>query len=354
MLHGSLLIAFAASAGAMHAPGRRDHTIKKDLVAAKKPELKPPAFLKRAYGVCGMATAAAWSTVVCTTIRSNQPPGALMPSSTHAIFARSSVLSAVPLVASCYYTLASSCGSWDQLGSDTCRTLNLALAAACVGSALWVGFAPHITQIPGSSPPASHWSPSSNPLQRGLPRAALIGAYGASAALSGAVWVRSLPEDVRAKPLTWPGRIVDGVSKSLVSLGPADVNDPVAVKYSLLATSFALLTAMPLLLPFPFAVVPSWTGRRCSRAFPTWTLLAAATSYNLKEAAESGKLYTESTYKALSSGLAGMGALYLLAKGGAIFIDPSFPVHYGIVRQVFPLQAAAATAMSLTLRPDTK
>ena len=98
----------------------------------------------------------------------------------------------------------------------------------------------------------------------------------------------------------------------------------------------------------------SSSERRCSRAFPAWTLLAAATSYNLKEAAESGKLYTESTYKALSSGLAGMGALYLLAKGGAIFIDPSFPVHYGIVRQVFPLQAAAATAMSLTLRPDTK
>ena len=75
---------------------------------------------------------------------------------------------------------------------------------------------------------------------------------------------------------------------------------------------------------------------------------------DLTQAAESGKLDTESTYKALSSGLAGMGALYLLAKGGAIFIDPSFPVHYGIVRQVFPLQAAAATAMSLTLRPDTK
>ena len=53
MLRGSLLIAFAASAGAMHAT-RRDHTtIKKDLVAAKKPDVKPPAFLKRAYGVCG-------------------------------------------------------------------------------------------------------------------------------------------------------------------------------------------------------------------------------------------------------------------------------------------------------------
>ena len=66
---------------------------------------------------------------------------------------------------------------------------------------------------------------------------------------------------------------------------------------------------------------------------------------NLKEAAESGKLYADSTCKALSSGLAGFGALYLLAKGGAIFIDPSFPVHYKIVAQVFPLQAAAATAM---------
>ena len=48
--------------------------------------------------------------------------------------------------------------------------------------------------------------------------------------------------------------------------------------------------------PFPFAVCPSWTGRRISRAFPAWTLLAAASSISLKEAVESGKLLTDKTY----------------------------------------------------------
>ena len=38
--------------------------------------------------------------------------------------------------------------------------------------------------------------------------------------------------------------------------------------------------------PSPTQVIPSWTGRRLSRAFPAWTFLAAVSTYNLKEAAE--------------------------------------------------------------------
>jgi hypothetical protein len=319
--------------------------LKDNLLAAKAPVSRPPAFLQKAYATCGLATTAAWSYVVTSTIRSNQPVGALMPSSTHGLFARTSVLSAVPLIASCYMALASaSKDSWEKLGSADSRRLNLALATAGVGSALWVGFAPIITQIPGKG--VSHQS------YTGATRAALIGSYGSAAAFSAAVWARSLPEDARKKPLSWPGRVVDGVAKSLVSLGPADPADPAQVKYSLLSTSFLVLTAVPLLCQFPAAVVPSWTGRRCSRAFPAWTLLAAATSYTLKEAAESGKLLTDPTYRALSGGLTGLGALYLAAKAGAVFIDPSFPVHYGIVSKVFPAQFAAAVLIGLTLRPD--
>jgi hypothetical protein len=48
----------------------------------------PPKFLKWAYTAAGTATMAAWSTMVYTTIRSNQPPGALMPSPQHGFFAR--------------------------------------------------------------------------------------------------------------------------------------------------------------------------------------------------------------------------------------------------------------------------
>ena len=74
-------------------------------------------------------------------------------------------------------------------------------------------------------------------------QARLIGAYGAAAALCAAVWVQSLPEESR-NPLTWPKRIGDGVSKAIVSIAPQDANDPVQVKYSLIASSMLIFTAM--------------------------------------------------------------------------------------------------------------
>ena len=46
----------------------------------------------------------------------------------------------------------------------------------------------------------SHQDYSSKPLLRN----ALMGAYAGSAALSAAVWARSLPEDVRSNPLPSP------------------------------------------------------------------------------------------------------------------------------------------------------
>merc|ERR1712238_224395 len=100
---------------------------------------------------------------------------------------------------------------------------------------------------------------------------------------SAAVWRCGLSEEVRNNPLSWPGRIADGVAQSIVSLAPASVDNPVTVKYSLLTSGFLVLTAIQLLGPHPLAVIPSWTGRRISRAFPAWTFLAAVTSFDLKE-----------------------------------------------------------------------
>ena len=180
-----------------------------------------------------------------------------------------------------------------------------------------------------------------------------MGAYGAGAALGAAVWASSLPPDARAKPWTWPGRVADGVARSLVSLSPRCADDPVNVKYSLLAASFGLFTAVGF-GPFPMAVMPSWTGRRCSRAFPAWTLLAAVSSYNLKEARESGRRLADRSYRTLSNGLAAFGGAYLAARVGAVFVDPSFPVHYKVVTQVIGYQALAAAMIGLTLRPDTE
>lgn len=344
-------------------------------------EPKPPGFLKLSYVVTGLATTGAWTTVVMTSIRSNQPLGAMMPSWQHGVFARMGALSALPLIASCFATLASKSDSWEALSSDTCRRLNLALVASGVGSALWVNFADVITRIPGAVPKVETVVQSPVGAQgfatqhgmktvtlkkaheaaqyvchqsyKGAIKYGLIASYGSAAALGAAIWIRSLPEEVRKDPLSWLGRLADGVCKSLVSLAPANVNDPTNVKYAILSTSFLLFTALQL-HSFPTAVIPSWTGRRCSRAFPAWTLMAAVSAYNLKEARENGKLFSEDTYRTLSNGLAGLGAVYLSAKVGAVFFDPSFPVHYGLVKQVPAWAAASAALIGLTLRPDNK
>jgi hypothetical protein len=324
-----------------------------DLVAARKAEPKPHGFLPLAYSACGLATTAAWSRIVFTTIRSNQPLGMMMPTYQHGLFARTGAMSAAPLIVSCFAVLASaSKDSWEELGAPTCRRLNLALVTAGTASALWVGFAAHLTQLPGTTPLASHFGGA---WYSGVQRAALLGSFGSAAALSAAVWARSLPEDVRNKPLTWPGRVADGLAKSLVSLAPKNRDDPVNVKYALLCSSFLLLTAVPILASpsFPLSVIPSWTGRRLSRAFPAWTFLAAVSTYNLKEAAENGKLLADQSYRTLSRGIKGFGAVYLSAKVGAIFFDPSFPEAYHAVKLVPGPALAAILAVGLTLRPDT-
>ena len=198
----------------------------------------------------------------------------------------------------------------------------------------------------GKLPPQCHQA------YKGVTLAALIASYASAAALGAVVWARSLPEEVRRNPLSWPGRVTDGVCKSLVSLAPANIDDPTNVKYAILSSSFLLFTALQL-HQFPTAVIPSWTGRRCSRAFPAWTLLAAVSSLNLKEAREKGgHIWASDTYRTLSNGLTAFGAIYLSAKVGAIFLDPSFPGHYGLVKQVPAWAAASAALIGLTLQPD--
>jgi len=301
------------------------------------------------YTACGLAATAAWSTIVYTTIRSNQPLGAMMPSWQHQFYARIGAMSAVPLIGSAFYTLASSASkssSWDGMSTPTCRRHNLAIAASSVASALWVGFAPIITKIPGTDPLVSHQ------IYKGAMRAGLIGCYGSAAALGAAVWARTLPEDVRGNPFKWPGHIADGVSKSLMSLAPACLDNPVNVKYSLLASSFLIFTGLQL-GSHPLSAIPTWTGRRCSRAFAAWTILGATTAFDLKEATENDTLGSH-TSRALSNGLKGFGSMYLLARAGCVLLDPSWPHAYHAITQV-PAWATAAIFMTgLALRSDKK
>mmetsp|Transcript_31142 Transcript_31142/g.45583 ORF Transcript_31142/g.45583 Transcript_31142/m.45583 type:complete len:395 (+) Transcript_31142:110-1294(+) len=310
----------------------------------------PPAqFLKWAYGACGLATTAAWSTALFTTVRSNQPVGAMMPCWQHQFFARVGGMAAVPLIVGGFGVLACSASrateSWEQLGTPTCRRHNLALMTTGLGGALWTYFAETVTKIPGTG--------TSHQVYTGAMKWGLMGCYGSGAVLAATVWAKSLPDDVRSNPLSWPGRIADGVSKSLVSLAPANKDDPVNVKYALLATSFLAFTGMQTVCNMPIAVMPSWLSRRISRKFALVTLLGATTSFDLKEAAESGKLLVESNYRTLSKGVKGFGALYFAGRSG-VFFDPSFPEHFGVVNQVPGLAVACALMVALTLRSDEK
>jgi hypothetical protein len=294
-----------------------------------------------AYAAAGVATTAAWSTIVWTTIRSNQPLGAMMPTFQHGFYARIGAMSAASVMVASYRTLVTAASHQDALSTRQSRRQNLALVAACGGSALWVAYAGTITKIPGTV--LSHQA------YQGALRTALMAAYGSAASLSAAVWAWSLPADVRRQPWTWPGRIADGVAQSLVSLAPTNPLDPVQTKYALLASGFLFWTALPLVASHPISVIPSWTGRRLARAFPAWTLLAAVAALNCKEAAAAGTL---PAHRPLAQGLTGFGALYLGAKVGAIFLDPSFPQSYHAVNQVPGLAAAAILFMGLTLRSD--
>lgn len=258
--------------------------------------------------------------------------------------------SAVPLIGAAYYTLAkaaSTAESWDDLAVPSARRHNLALVAAGVGSALWTGFAPLLTKIPGTDPLQSHQA------YEGLTRSGLIGGYAAGAALAGLVWTRSLPQDERNNPLRWPGRIADGAWSSLCKLAPASVDDPVNVKYAALCASMLIFTGLQL-GSHPLSVVPSWTGRRLARAFPAWTLLGAATAFDLKEAAEDGTLLESPTARALSAGVKGFGATYLGSKAFAVLCDPSWPNSYHAVVMVPGWATAAVLMIGVAVRSDRK
>ena len=258
-------------------------------------------------------------------------------------------MSAAGLIAGSFASLivsASKAKTWEDLSDDTSfRRHNLALATTGVASSLWVRYAELVTRIPGTNPLVSHQSYS------GVMQARLIVCYAPAALLGAAVWARCLPEDVRCNPLSWPKRIVDECSKSLFFIGPKNINDPVQVKYSLLTSSFLFFTAIQTVCNMPVAVIPSWTSRRLSRAFPIYTLLGAVTSLDLKEAAENGQLLIDDKFRYLSNGMKTFGGLYLGAKCG-IFVDPSFPEHFKVVTQVPGLAVAAIMMVGLTLRSD--
>mmetsp|Transcript_9154 Transcript_9154/g.10568 ORF Transcript_9154/g.10568 Transcript_9154/m.10568 type:complete len:372 (+) Transcript_9154:85-1200(+) len=312
-------------------------------VDSDTPNAKPSALLPLAYTLTGLATATAWTTIIFTTITNNAPLGALMPNWQHPTVNQISVLSALPLLFSSIHHLrsAASTESWSALESDSCRRQNLGLVGVGLAGVLWVRFCATITKLPGTA--LSHAS------YKGSMGAALMAAYASTAVLSGAVWIKSLPTGTSI--LSLPTRITDGLSAYVCNLLPADKHNPVNVKYSVLTAGFTFLTLLQLLAPHPLAVIPSWTGRRISRAFPMWTMLAAVTSYDLKLATEAGTLF-EPKFRQLSRGLRAFGLVHVISKIGAIFLDPTFPASYHAVALVPGWAAAAILFFGLTLRGD--
>jgi len=89
-------------------------------------------------------------------------------------------------------------------------------------------------------------------------------------------------------------RLIRGVIGSIMNLMPRTVSDDPSTaegsdgrnEYALCTLLFGWFAVMPVVSPFPRATVPSILGRRLSRAASGWTLLAAVTSYAIKDSIE--------------------------------------------------------------------
>lgn len=371
----AVAVAFHAPARAIHGPRHAPHRMaapdwqkpsvwEKDagkdspgnLLAADRPMsldgLTP--LVPGAYTLAGIATSAAWATCVRSAITSTT---IVKVPVLHGRLAMTSSLAPLPLIWACFAVLASASKvSFTELKSVTYRRLNLGLVAACIGSCLAVYFAPAATALPGSG--LSHVVYAA-PL-----RGALLGAFGSAAALCSTVWLSTIPAEVPSSLFAWLGRVADGVAGSLVRLAPSAASDDPdnslcvdgRVKYAVLSAAFLVMTFLGV-GPQPLATVPSFTGRRLSRAFAAWTLLAAVVSYTLKDAAERGLLIASGgaeCFRTLARGLGGFGALYVAANFGKLLFDVGRNGfgHYPAVTAVGAWSVGAVVAIGLTLRQD--
>jgi len=83
-------------------------------------------------------------------------------------------------------------------------------------------------------------------------------------------------------------------------------------EYAFACVLFLVFAALPMLVSFPMATVPSILGKRLSRAAAAWTFLAAVSAYVLKDATQRGRIHSGTTFRYLRYGLIGSSGLHLL------------------------------------------
>jgi len=257
--------------------------------------------LEHAYLATGLATAASWAACALGALATYKPWRY-----THNTIGVLQALTALPLIWACFHSLV--VGSRDgmlRMRQADCRRLNLGLAAASCWMAITVVFAPAFTSaLVRTVDPVVYPIPLQGKCGCGvetqacnalhlyklshiflLPVAAVATHLG-TAALCLSTWRGSVMRDT-------PSRIVSGVLGTNWKVDRSDDPDQAplyANEYSLASLAFAVFTALAIFAPFPLATIPSLLGKRMARAFGAWTLVAAVMLYELKGAAQEGRL----------------------------------------------------------------
>mmetsp|Transcript_6781 Transcript_6781/g.10073 ORF Transcript_6781/g.10073 Transcript_6781/m.10073 type:complete len:417 (-) Transcript_6781:247-1497(-) len=230
--------------------------------------------LETAYILAGSATAVSWIAIAVGALATYKPWRYM-----HNSIGVLQALTALPLIWACFSGLSAAAREgWLRLRGPDCRRLNLGLAAASIWSAITVIFAPAFT---------SALVRTVDPVIYPLPLViGVVLTHIGTAVLCLSTWRKSVISPS-------PSRMLSGVLGSQWRVTSSDDPDQAplfANEYNFLSMAFTIFTALAIFAPLPLATVPSILGKRMCRAFGAMTLLAAVMMYELKVAAQDGRL----------------------------------------------------------------
>lgn len=304
----------------------------------------PLAAVRVGYALTGAATATCWG--ACSVRALTYHPMLQLPA-VHNILTTAGAFSALPLFLSVFAALWSASGAgWKRLRSPTYRRLNLGLAAASAWCAVCAAGASYLSAGRTSYPP--------------LLLAATLATHLLTALHCVRVWALSLGGGGPPSAV----RVIQGALGALWRLAPAERSDDPGDarctdgrnEYAALSLAFALFAALSVAAPFPLATVPSFLGRRLSRAYGGWLLLASVMMYSCKDAAERGRLST-STFCTLKRGMAASSAFHLAVTAAKLIFDDLDYYANALVVKPASVASLAVYALALvvcTAKPGTR